>query len=142
MSPSGPTRRSSWPRGRVPVVSARLFIGRAGSAIAAGRGLMRATGRISALGLMAINPVGKVVAPRFWAAVLCVPLLTGFFCSLAISASYFEAVHVIGIDSGIFWQVLKDNVDFVDDFGMALVKSAVFGAVAADRKSTRLNSSQ
>jgi phospholipid/cholesterol/gamma-HCH transport system permease protein len=114
-----------------PVLTALLFIGRAGSSIAAELGLMRATDQINALGLMAIDPVGKAVAPRFWAAVLCVPLLTAFFCSLAISASYFEAVHVIGIDSGMFWQVLKDSVDFGKDFGMAFVKAAVFGAIAA-----------
>ncbi|MGO1002815.1 MlaE family lipid ABC transporter permease subunit [Lysobacter sp. CA196] len=114
-----------------PVLTALLFIGRAGSSIAAELGLMRATDQITALGLMAIDPIAKAVAPRFWAAVLCVPLLTGFFCSLAISASYFESVHVIGIESGIFWQVLKDSVDFFDDFMMAFVKSAVFGATAA-----------
>ena len=114
-----------------PVLTALLFIGRAGSSIAAELGLMRATDQITALGLMGIDPVGKAVAPRFWAAVLCVPLLTGFFCSLAISASYLEAVYVIGVDAGIFWQVLRDSVDLVDDFGMAMVKSAVFGAVAA-----------
>ena len=108
-----------------------LFIGRAGSSIAAELGLMRATDQITALSLMGIDPVGKAVAPRFWAAVLCVPLLTGFFCSLAISASYLEAVHVIGVDAGVFWQVLRDSVDLVDDFGMAMVKSAVFGGVAA-----------
>ena len=114
-----------------PVLTALLFIGRAGSSIAAELGLMRATDQITALGLMAIDPVGKAVAPRFWAAVLCVPLLTGFFCSLAISASYFEAVHVIGVESGVFWQVLKDSVDFGKDFAMAFAKAAVFGAVAA-----------
>ncbi|QOW22097.1 MULTISPECIES: MlaE family lipid ABC transporter permease subunit [Lysobacteraceae] len=114
-----------------PVLTALLFIGRAGSSIAAELGLMRATDQITALGLMGIDPVGKAVAPRFWAAVLCVPLLTGFFCSLAISASYLEAVHVIGVDAGVFWQVLRDSVDLVDDFGMAMVKSAVFGGVAA-----------
>lgn len=114
-----------------PVLTALLFIGRAGSSIAAELGLMRATDQITALGLMAIDPVGKAVAPRFWAAVLCVPLLTGFFCSLAITASYFESVYVIGLDAGTFWQVLKDSVDFVDDFLMAFVKSAVFGATAA-----------
>ena len=62
---------------------------------------------------------------------ICVPLLTGFFCSLAISASYFEAVHVIGIDGGTFWQVLKDSVDFHHDFLVAFEKSAVFGGTAA-----------
>lgn len=114
-----------------PVLTALLFIGRAGSSIAAELGLMRATDQITALGLMAIDPVAKVVAPRFWAAVICVPLLTGFFCSLAISASYFEAVHVIGIDAGTFWQVLKDAVDFQKDFLFAFVKAAVFGGTAA-----------
>ena len=114
-----------------PVLTALLFIGRAGSSVAAELGLMRATDQITALGLMAIDPVAKVVAPRFWAAVLCLPLLTGFFCSLGISASYFEAVHVIGIDAGTFWQVLKDAVDFRHDFLVAFEKSAVFGGVAA-----------
>jgi len=114
-----------------PVLTALLFIGRAGSSIAAELGLMRATDQITALGLMAIDPVGKAVAPRFWAAVLSVPLLTGFFCSFAISASYFESVHVIGLDAGTFWQVLRDSVDFHHDFLMAFAKSAVFGAVAA-----------
>jgi len=114
-----------------PVLTALLFIGRAGSSIAAELGLMRATDQITALGLMGIDPVGKAVAPRFWAAVLSVPLLTAVFCSLAITASYFESVHVIGLDAGTFWQVLKDSVDVVDDFAMAFVKSAVFGATAA-----------
>ncbi|KAG1387986.1 hypothetical protein G6F58_013571 [Rhizopus delemar] len=63
---------------------------------------MRATDQIKALELMAIDPVAKAVAPRFWAAVLTVPLLTGIFCSLAISASYFEAVNVLGLDNGVF----------------------------------------
>lgn len=114
-----------------PVLTALLFIGRAGSSIAAELGLMRATDQITALGLMGIDPVGKAVAPRFWAAVVSVPLLTAIFCSLAITASYFESVHVIGLDAGTFWQVLKDSVDVVDDFAMAFVKSAVFGATAA-----------
>src|SRR5690606_827397 len=114
-----------------PVLTALLFTGRAGSSIAAELGLMRATDQITALGLMGIDPVGRAVAPRFWAAVLCVPLLTGFFISFAISASYLQAVHVIGIDGGVFWQVLRDSVDLVEDFGMSMIKSAVFGAVAA-----------
>ena len=114
-----------------PVLTALLFVGRAGSSIAAELGLMRATDQITALGLMAIDPIGKAVAPRFWAAVICLPLLTGFFCSLAITASWFEAVHVIGIDGGTFWQVLKDAVDFRNDFLVALEKSAVFGGTAA-----------
>jgi ABC-type transporter Mla maintaining outer membrane lipid asymmetry permease subunit MlaE len=117
-----------------PVLTALLFIGRAGSSIAAELGLMRATDQITALGLMAIDPIGKAVAPRFWAAVISMPLLTAFFCSLAITAGYFEAVHVIGIDQGFFWQVLKDSVDFNDDFLMAFVKSGVFPRRADHRR--------
>lgn len=114
-----------------PVLTALLFIGRAGSSISAELGLMRATDQITALELMAIDPVAKAVAPRFWAAVLTVPLLVGFFCSFAIAASYFEAVHVIGIDGGTFWQVMKDSVDFHKDFVTAFIKAAVFGGTAA-----------
>ena len=114
-----------------PVLTALLFIGRAGSSIAAELGLMRATDQIKALELMAIDPIAKAVAPRFWAAVICVPLLTGFFCSLAISASYFQAVHVLGLDNGVFWSALSNSVDFWDDFGVAMLKAVVFGGTAA-----------
>ena len=114
-----------------PVLTALLFIGRAGSSIAAELGLMRATDQIKALELMAIDPVAKVVAPRFWAAVLCVPLLTGIFVSLAIAAGWFQAVQVLGIDNGSFWSGLRGSVDFWDDFGVSLLKSAVFGGTAA-----------
>ncbi len=114
-----------------PVLTALLFIGRAGSSIAAELGLMRATDQIKALELMAIDPIAKAVAPRFWAAVLTVPLLTAVFCSLAISGGYFEAVHVLGIDNGTFWSGLRGSVDLWDDFGVALLKSAIFGGTAA-----------
>ena len=114
-----------------PVLTALLFVGRAGSSIAAELGLMRATDQITALGLMGIDPVGKAVAPRFWAAVLSMPLLTAFFCSLAIAASWFQAVQVLGIDNGSYWQVMKDAVDFREDFLSAFLKSAVFGGTAA-----------
>ena len=114
-----------------PVLTALLFIGRAGSSIAAELGLMRATDQIKALELMAIDPIAKAVAPRFWAAVLTVPLLTGIFCSLAIAAGWFQAVQVLGIDNGIFWSGLRGSVDFWDDFGVSLLKSAVFGGTAA-----------
>ena len=114
-----------------PVLTALLFIGRAGSSIAAELGLMRATDQIKALELMAIDPVAKVVAPRFWAAVLTMPLLAGIFISLALAAGWFEAVQVLGIDNGSFWSGLRGSVDFWDDFGVSLLKSAVFGGTAA-----------
>ena len=114
-----------------PVLTALLFIGRAGSSIAAELGLMRATDQIKALELMAIDPVAKVVAPRFWAAVLTVPRLTGIFVSLAIAAGWFQAVQVLGIDNGSFWSGLRGSVDVWDDFGVSMLKSAVFGGIAA-----------
>ncbi|HST45306.1 MAG TPA: MlaE family lipid ABC transporter permease subunit [Luteimonas sp.] len=114
-----------------PVLTALLFVGRAGSSIAAELGLMRATDQITALGLMGIDPVAKAVAPRFWAAVLTVPLLTAIFVSFALTASWFEGVQVLGIENGTFWQVLRDSVDFRDDFLPAFLKSAVFGGTAA-----------
>lgn len=114
-----------------PVLTALLFIGRAGSSIAAELGLMRATDQITALGLMAIDPVAKAVAPRFWAAVISVPLLVAFFVSFALVASWVQGVQIIGIDAGTFWQAMKDAVDFRDDFLTAFLKAAVFGGVAA-----------
>ena len=114
-----------------PVLTALLFIGRAGSSIAAELGLMRATDQIKALELMAIDPIAKAVAPRFWAAVLTVPLLTGIFCSLAITGGWFEAVQILGQDNGTFWSGLRNSVDFWEDFGVALLKSAIFGGTAA-----------
>jgi len=114
-----------------PVLTALLFVGRAGSSIAAELALMRATDQIQALGLMAIDPVAKAVAPRFWAAVLCVPLLTAIFVSFALTASWFQAVQVLGVDNGTFWQTMRDVVDFRDDFLVAFLKSAVFGGTSA-----------
>src|SRR5690606_10630358 len=114
-----------------PVLTALLFVGRAGSSIAAELGLMRATDQITALGPRAIDPVAKGVGPRFWAADLCVPLLPAISCSLAISAGWFEAVRVIGIGGGSFWRVMKDAVDFRADFLVAFIKAAVFGGTAA-----------
>ncbi|AAO29495.1 MlaE family lipid ABC transporter permease subunit [Xylella fastidiosa subsp. morus] len=114
-----------------PVLTALLFIGRAGSSVAAELSLMRATDQIKALELMAIDPIAKAVAPRFWAAVLTVPLLTGVFCSLAICSGYFQAVHVLGIDNGLFWSGLSNSVDFLEDFGVAMLKSAIFGGTSA-----------
>ena len=114
-----------------PVLTALLFVGRAGSSIAAELGLMRATDQMKALELVAIDPIAKAVAPRFWAAVLTVPLLTGIFISLALAAGWFEAVQVLGIDNGSFWSGLRGSVDFWDDFGVSLLKSAVFGGTAA-----------
>ena len=110
-----------------PVLTAILFAGRAGSAMAAELGLMRATDQIQALSMMAIDPVGKVVAPRFVAGVLSVPLLTAVFCAFAILGGYVQAVWVLGLDPGHFWAALKGSVDLSQDLGQALLKACVFG---------------
>lgn len=114
-----------------PVLTALLFIGRAGSSMSAELGLMKATDQIAALSLMAIDPVAKTVVPRFWAAIIGMPLLCGFFCSFAIVAGYIEAVYVLGLDDGYFWSALKSSVDFMDDFAVAFIKCAVFGLIGA-----------
>ncbi len=110
-----------------PVLAAILFCGRAGSSMAAELGLMRATDQIMALSMMAIDPVRKVVAPRFVAGVLSVPLLTAVFCAFAILGGYLQAVWVLGIDSGFFWGSLRNSVDLVEDFGQCFTKAGFFG---------------
>lgn len=110
-----------------PVLAAILFCGRAGSSMAAELGLMRATDQITALSMMAIDPVGKVVVPRFVAGVIGLPLLTAVFCAFAIFGGYLQAVWVLGIDAGFFWSALRDSVDLVDDFGQCFTKAGFFG---------------
>jgi phospholipid/cholesterol/gamma-HCH transport system permease protein len=111
-----------------PVLSALLFCGRAGSSMAAELGLMRATEQITALSMMAIDPVRKAVVPRFVAGVLSVPLLTAVFCAFAILGGYVQVVWVLGIDAGHFWPALQGSVDLGEDYGQAFVKATVFGA--------------
>ena len=110
-----------------PVLAAILFCGRAGSSMAAELGLMRATDQITSLSMMAIDPVGKVVAPRFVAGVVSVPLLTAVFCAFAILGGYLQAVWVLGIDSGFFWGSLRNSVDLVEDLGQCFTKAGFFG---------------
>lgn len=114
-----------------PVLAAILFCGRAGSSMAAELGLMRATEQITALSMMAIDPVGKVVAPRFLAGVVSLPLLTAVFCAFAILGGYLQAVWVLGVDSGFFWSSLRNSVDLVEDFGQAFTKAAYFGVACS-----------
>ena len=110
-----------------PVLTAILFAGRAGSAMAAELGLMRATDQVDALSMMAIDPVGKVVVPRFLAGVISVPLLTAVFCAFAILGGWFQATFVLGLDSGHFWSALQGSVELGPDHGQALLKACVFG---------------
>lgn len=111
-----------------PVLTAILFCGRAGSAMAAELGLMRATDQITSLSMMAIDPVGKVVVPRFLAGFISVPLLTAVFIAFSILAGWLQAVYILGVDSGYFWASLQSSVDLYEDYGQAFVKAIVFGA--------------
>ncbi|MEB2316392.1 MAG: MlaE family lipid ABC transporter permease subunit [Xanthomonadaceae bacterium] len=114
-----------------PVLTAILFCGRAGSAMAAELGLMRATDQITSLSMMAIDPVGKVVVPRFLAGFISVPLLTAVFIAFSILAGWLQAVYILGVDSGYFWASLQSSVDLYEDYGQAFVKAIVFGAFCA-----------
>jgi phospholipid/cholesterol/gamma-HCH transport system permease protein len=112
-----------------PVVTALLFAGRAGTAITAEIGLMRATEQLSAMEMMAVSPVGRVLAPRFWAGLISMPILAVLFSMIGILGGYFVAVPVIGVDSGAFWSQMQANVDFQEDIINGVIKSVVFGIV-------------
>jgi phospholipid/cholesterol/gamma-HCH transport system permease protein len=110
-----------------PVVTALLFAGRAGTAITAEIGLMKATEQLSAMEMMAINPIARVVAPRFWAGVISMPFLAALFSIMGVFGGYLVAVPLIGIDSGAFWSQMQANVDFHEDIVNGVIKSIVFG---------------
>ncbi|HET7844067.1 MAG TPA: MlaE family lipid ABC transporter permease subunit [Xanthomonadales bacterium] len=110
-----------------PVLAAILFCGRAGSAMAAELGLMRATDQITALGMMAIDPVAKAAAPRFAAGVIGVPLLTAVFCAFAVFGGWVQAAWVLDVDPGHYWAALQASVSFDSDYAQCFVKAGVFG---------------
>lgn len=110
-----------------PVVTALLFAGRAGSATTAEIGLMQATDQIAAMDMMAVNPMARIIAPRFLAAVVSVPVLACLFISAGIFGSYLVGVQLIGIDEGAFWSQMQASVDFRLDVMNGLIKAVVFG---------------
>ena len=110
-----------------PVVTALLFAGRAGTAITAEIGLMKATEQLSAMEMMAVNPIARVVAPRFWAGVISLPFLAALFSMMGIFGGYLVAVPLIGIDEGAIWSQMQANVDFHEDIVNGVIKSCVFG---------------
>ena len=109
-----------------PVLTALLFAGRAGTAVTAEIGLMKTTEQISALEMMAIRPLARIIAPRFWAGVISMPLLTSLFNVMGIFGSYLVTVHLLGVDTGIFWSEMRDSVDFRQDVLNGIIKSIVF----------------
>jgi phospholipid/cholesterol/gamma-HCH transport system permease protein len=110
-----------------PVVTALLFAGRAGTAITAEIGLMKATEQLSAMEMMAVSPIARVVAPRFWAGVISMPLLALLFSMVGILGGYIVAVPLIGVDEGAFWSQMQANVDIREDIVNGVIKSIVFG---------------
>jgi phospholipid/cholesterol/gamma-HCH transport system permease protein len=110
-----------------PVLSAMLFASRAGSAMTAEIGLMKATEQLSAMEMMAVNPIARVVAPRFWAGVISMPLLSSIFSAMGVFGGYVVGVVLIGVDEGSFWSQMQAAVDFRDDVLNGVIKSFVFG---------------
>ena len=110
-----------------PVVAALLFASRAGSAITAEIGLMKATEQLAAMEMMAVDPVARVVAPRFWAGVISMPMLAALFSAMGIFGGYLVGVVLIGVDEGSFWSQMQAQVDFEEDILNGVIKSVVFG---------------
>ncbi|MFZ5595097.1 MAG: lipid asymmetry maintenance ABC transporter permease subunit MlaE [Pseudomonadota bacterium] len=114
-----------------PVVAALLFAGRAGSALTAEIGLMKATEQLSGMEMMAVDPVKRVIAPRFLAGIFSMPLLAAIFSAVGVLGGFFVGVGLLGVDSGAFWSQMQAKVDLQDDILNGVIKSLVFGWVAA-----------
>ena len=112
-----------------PVVTALLFAGRAGTSLTAGIGLMKAGDQLSAMEMMAVDPMARVLAPRFFAALVCMPLLAALFSAVGILGGWLVAVQMIGIDPGAFWSQMQAGVDIWSDVGNGVIKSVVFGFI-------------
>ncbi len=110
-----------------PVLTALLFAGRAGTSLTAEVGLMKAGEQLSAMELMAVDPVRRILAPRFWAGVIAVPVLAAVFSAVAIGGCWVVGVTMIGVDSGAFWSQMQGGVDVWRDVGNGMLKSLVFG---------------
>jgi conserved hypothetical integral membrane protein len=110
-----------------PVVSALLFAGRAGSALTAEIGLMKTTEQLSAMEMMAVDPLHRVIAPRFIAGVISMPLLAAMFSAVGVFGGYFVGVGLLGVDDGAFWSQMQDAVDLREDIMNGVIKSFVFG---------------
>jgi len=110
-----------------PVVSALLFAGRAGTSLTAEIGLMKAGEQLSAMDLMAVDPVQRILAPRFWGGVITMPLLAAVFSAVGIIGGWMVGVLMIGVDAGAFWSQMQGGVDVWKDVGNGVVKSLVFG---------------
>jgi phospholipid/cholesterol/gamma-HCH transport system permease protein len=113
-----------------PVVAALLFAGRAGSALTAEIGLMKATEQLSGMEMMAVDPIKRVLSPRFLAGFISMPLLAAIFSAVGVMGGYFVGVGLLGVDEGAYWSQIQSSVDFQDDIINGVIKSVVFGVVA------------
>ncbi|MCL2589406.1 MAG: lipid asymmetry maintenance ABC transporter permease subunit MlaE [Betaproteobacteria bacterium] len=114
-----------------PVVAGLLFASRAGSAVTAEIGLMKTTEQLQAMDMMAVNPLARVVAPRFWGGVISMPLLAAMFSAMGIFGGWMIGVVAIGVDDGAFWSQMRASVDFRYDVLNGVIKSFVFGVAVS-----------
>ena len=112
-----------------PVVTALLFAGRSGSALTAEIGLMKATEQLSSLEMMAVDPLRRVVAPRFWAGMISMPMLALIFSAVGILGGHLVGVGWLGVDSGSYWSIMQATVDWNEDVVNGIIKSVVFATV-------------
>ncbi len=125
----GPVVALSLVRELGPVVTALLFAGRAGSALAAEIGLMKATEQLSSMEMMAVDPLRRIIAPRFAGGVFAMPMLAAMFSAIGISGGFVVATGLLGVDSNAYWSQMQANVDLFDDVVNGVIKSIVFGIV-------------
>lgn len=114
-----------------PVVAALLFASRAGTAVTAEIGLMKTTEQLKAMDMMAVNPISRVVAPRFWGGVIAMPFLAALFSAMGIFGGWLIGVVLIGVDAGSFWSQMQAAVDFRYDILNGVIKSFVFGVAVS-----------
>jgi len=114
-----------------PVVSALLFAGRAGSALTAEIGLMKATEQLSGMEMMAVDPINRIISPRFLASFISMPLLAALFSAIGVMGGHLVGVGMLGVDDGAFWAQMQASIDFNEDIINGFIKSVVFGFVVA-----------
>ncbi|MEW5887379.1 MAG: lipid asymmetry maintenance ABC transporter permease subunit MlaE [Pseudomonadota bacterium] len=110
-----------------PVIGALLFAGRAGTSLTAEIGLMKAGEQLSAMEMMAVDPIARILAPRFWAGVVVLPVLVTVFSAVGILGGWLVGVHLLGVDGSAYWGQMQAGVDVWSDVGNSLVKGLVFG---------------
>ena len=112
-----------------PVVTALLYAGRAGSALTAEIGQLKASEQLSSMEMMAVDPLRRIISPRFWAGAISMPLLSIMFCLVGIYGGKLVGVDWLGLDDGIYWSGMQSSVDLVEDIGCMVVKAIVFAIV-------------